>query len=71
MNEDIYLVILGVIVVILFVALIILTYKVFDIQQKVTDGNKRKIHEEKPAQTKTEQKTNTRKNKLLLSRKIP
>ncbi|MDE4907047.1 hypothetical protein L0665_00190 [Methanogenium marinum] len=54
MNEDSYLVILGVIVVILFIALIFLTYKVFDLQHKVADGNTLKRHTEKIVQTKTE-----------------
>ncbi len=65
MNKDIYLVALGVIVVILFITLIVLIYKVFDLQQKVADGNKRKIHEEKPAQTKTEQKNEHQEEQII------
>lgn len=52
MIEDSYLIILGVIVVILFAALIVLTYKVFDLQNKVTDGNKTIIREQTEAQAK-------------------
>ncbi|KAF1078904.1 hypothetical protein [Methanogenium sp. MK-MG] len=56
MTEDSYLIILGVVIVILFIALLILTYKVFDLQHRMAGGNKLNIPEEKSAQTKTEQK---------------
>lgn len=57
MNEDSYLVILGVIVVILFIALIILTYKLFELQHKVSDGNLHKIHNQMQTVTKEERRT--------------
>ncbi|WP_062400173.1 hypothetical protein [Methanogenium cariaci] len=60
MIEESYLIILGVVIVILFIALIILTYKVFDLQHQMAEGNKPNIPEEKPAQTKTAQKDERR-----------
>ena len=57
MIEESHLIILGVIVVILFIALIILTYKVFELQNKVTNGNKTIVREETQTQTKKEEPT--------------
>ncbi len=56
MNEDSYLVILGVIIVILIIALTILIYKVFELQHKTSDGNMQNIREKTQTPTKEEQR---------------
>ena len=65
MNEDSYLVVLGVIVVILFIALIFLTYKVFELQHKVARGNKQKRYEENLEQTGKEKKHEPQEPKIV------
>lgn len=47
MIEEMYLIILSAIVVILFVALIILTYKVFSLQNSIEDKNNQQIRDKK------------------------
>ncbi len=65
MTEYKYLIILGIIVVILFVALIILINKVRNLQNKITDGKKTIIHEQTGAQTKEAVRKEQHKEQLI------
>ena len=55
MIEDSYLIILAIIIVILFIALIVLTYKLFELQQRVSNGNLQTIRKETQPPTQKEQ----------------
>ncbi|WFN34810.1 hypothetical protein L1S32_01425 [Methanogenium sp. S4BF] len=71
MIEDSYLIILGIIVVILFIALIVLTYKVFDLQHKVADGTKTIIREETQTQKKQEERKEQQAEEIIPEPKNP